>query len=151
MVPDMWKSEIVFDFDSSLVDTIRWIYPDSETRMTRAGDGSWLVWRTGMNEPVPADTAAARSRLAAVAPLKVDGYHPEDNPDVPGFDTLGLQLIVTTSDGRADTLMCGKLPEGSHKTFARRPNREQPIYLFFGPDYGSIHGRFEDIVRKNPS
>ncbi|MEW5875663.1 MAG: DUF4340 domain-containing protein [Candidatus Zixiibacteriota bacterium] len=146
MMPDMWKSLTVFEFDSSMVDSIRWSYPDVETKLFRAPDRSWLAWRTGMKEPVPADTTSARARLAAMAPLKVDGYHPEGSPGAPTFDTLGLQLIVNTSDGRADTLICNTLPEGSQKTYARRPGREHPIYIFFGPDYGRIKGRYEDLI-----
>lgn len=146
LVPDMWRSLQVFEYDSALVDTIRWVYPNRETRLLRGGDRKWQIWRTGMKESRPADPEAAAELVARVAQLKVDAYHPEGNPDVGSFDTLALQLIVTTSSGSADTLIVNHIPEGHQRMFVRRPSRPIPVYLFFQRNYDRLQGRFEDLV-----
>jgi hypothetical protein len=149
MMPDQWKSRVVFDVDSSEVDTIRWICPDGETRLARGADRVWTVWETGKGQPVPADTAALNAKLTQLCPLRTNNFHPEGNPDVPTFDTLSLQLIVVTSDHRADTVVYSIPGEGSGKVYARCPGRAEPTFLFYKTAYDKLIGRYDDLVSKD--
>ena len=146
MMPDQWKSKRIFDIDSSQVDTIRWVYPDGETRLTRGPDRQWTVWETGMKKPQPVDTAAVGAKLAKICPLVASAFHPDGNPNVPTFDTLSLQLIVVTNDRYADTVVWNIPGEGQGRVFARRPGHPLPAFIFTKAQYEALSGRFKDLV-----
>jgi len=149
MMPDQWKSRIVFDVDSSQVDTIRWVYPGGETRLARGADRIWTAWEPGITAPAPVDTAVLNAKLTQICPLRTNNFHPEGNPDVPTFDTLGLQLIVVANDGRADTLVYNIPGEGSGKVYARRPGRPEPTFLFYKTAYDKLVTHYEDLIVKD--
>jgi hypothetical protein len=149
MMPDQWKSRVVFDVDSSAVDTIRWIYPNGETRLARGADRLWTVWETGKGQPLPADTAAVNAKLTQLCPLRTNNFHPEGNPDVPTFDTLSLHLIVVTSDHRADTVVYNIPGKDSGKVYARYPGHPEPTFLFYKTAYDRLVARHEDLIVKD--
>jgi hypothetical protein len=149
MIPDQWKSRIIFDIEPFQVDTIHWIYPDAETYLARAADNQWMVWEPGKQEPQPADTAAVSGILGEVAPLRIANYHPDSNPKHPSFDTLSLQLIVVTTDHKADTVIYNKPGEKEGRVFAKRPGTTLPIFLFHKTAYDDLALRFDDLVFKD--
>ena len=149
MMPDQWKSPIVFDVDSSEVDTIRWVCPDGETRLARGADRVWTVWETGIDVPQPVNSDSLKAKLAQICPLRTNNYHPEGNPDVPTFDTLSLQLIVVTNDRRADTIVYNIPGEGLGKVYARRPGRPEPTYLFYKTAYDKLIADFDNLTVKD--
>lgn len=149
MMPDQWKSRVVFDMDSSEVDTIRWIYTNSETRLARGADGVWTVWETGKGDPAPVDSAALAEKLKLVCPLRTNNFVPSGNPDVPTFDTLSLQLVAVTKDRRADTVVYNIPGEESGKVFGRRPGRPEPTFLFFKTAYEKLVARYDDMIVKD--
>lgn len=149
MMPDQWKSPIVIDADSSQVDTIRWIYPKSETRLARNPGGMWSVWETGKGQPAPVDSAALDAKLKLVCPLRNNSFVPEGNPDVPTFDTLSLQLIVVKNDQSADTVVYNIPGEKSGKVFARYPGRPEPTFLFYKTAYDKLVAHYDDLIVKD--
>jgi len=149
MMPDQWKSRTVFDVDSSEVDTIRWIYPKSETRLARAPGGEWTVWQTGKKEPAPCDSAALNAKLRLVCPLRTNNFVPDGNPNVPTFDTLSLQLVVVTRDNRADTVVYNIPGKDSGKVFGRYPGRDEPTFLFYKTAYDNLITHYDDMIVKD--
>jgi hypothetical protein len=152
-VPTDWVSLMVFDIDSAEVDTIRWITADRETRVWRAPDRSWRVWATGTSGEKPVDTAILNVRLRRLCPLRADAFAPEGGSNVANLSNPSLQLIISTSQGRADTLMWNPIGEqggGEPRTYAFFPGRPQPLLVFFKGSYDRIIGRYEDLVLKNP-
>ncbi len=147
--PTDWRSKMIYTYDSTLIDTIRWIEPGrEETRLIHMPDNSWMVWKPGLDRPMPVDTTIANLKVRMFSPLRADAFPMDNSPDIPKFDTLGLQIIVHTTDGRADTLVWRKFAETETQgTWAMRPGREFPVYIFFRNSYDRILGRFETLVK----
>jgi hypothetical protein len=147
--PTDWRSTLISDLDSTTIDTIRWIEPDrGETRLIHMPDKSWMVWKLGLDHPMPVDTAIANLKLRMLSPLRADAFPVEGDPSIPKFDTLGLQLIVHATDGRADTLVWNPVAETeSQRTWAIRPGRPYPAYIFFRGSYDRLLGRYETLVK----
>ena len=147
--PNDWRSTMISTLDSTVIDTVRWIEPvRGETRLIRMTDGSWMVSKPGLDRPMPADTAIANLKLRKLSPLRADAFPMEGDPNIPKFDTLGLQLIVHASDGRADTLIWQRVDEKeTQRTWAIRPGRPYPVYIFFRGSYDRLLGRYETLVR----
>jgi len=149
--PTDWRSTLVFDSDSTTIDTVRWIEPDrGETRLIRMPDKSWMVWKPGLDRPVPVDTTIAHVKLRKLSPLRADAFPIEGDPNIPKFDTLGLQMIVHLTDGRADTLVWNHVAEKeTQRTWAIHPGRSYPVYIFFRGSYDRLIGRFETLVKQD--
>jgi hypothetical protein len=147
--PNDWRSTMISMLDSTVIDTVRWIEPDrGETRLIRMPDASWMVWKPGLDHPVPTDTAIANLKLRKLSPLRADAFPMDGDPNIPKFDTLGLQLIVHASDGRADTLVWQRVDEKeTQRTWAIRPGRPYPVYIFFRGSYDRLLGRYETLIK----
>jgi hypothetical protein len=147
--PTEWRSTVVFDADSTTIDTVRWIEPDrGETRLIHMPDKSWTVWKPGLDQPQPVDTAIANLKLRRLSPLRADAFPVDGSTDIPKFDSLGLQLIVHATDGRADTLVWQHVAEKeTQRTWAIHPGRPYPVYIFFRGSYDRLLGRYDTLVR----
>ncbi len=148
--PSEWRSPVIFDLDSALIDTIIWIEPDrGETRLLRTPNRDWVVWKPGIASPMPVDTSIANLKIRRLSPLRADAFPPEGNYGVPTFDTLGLQLIVHTTDGHADTLVWNRFAENENRSYAMRPGHPRPVYIFFKGSYDRLLGRYETLVQQD--
>jgi hypothetical protein len=147
--PSDWRSTMISMLDSTMIDTIRWIEPDrGETRLIRMPDASWMVWKPGLDRPMPADTAITNLKLRKLSPLRADAFPMDGDPNIPKFDTLGLQLIIHASDGRADTLVWQRVDDKeTQRTWAIRPGRPYPVYIFFRGSYDRLLGRYETLIK----
>jgi len=149
--PSDWRSTIIFDADSTTIDTIRWIEPGhGETKLIRMPDKSWMVWKPGLDRPMPVDTTIANLKLRKLSPLRADAFPIEGSPDIPKFDTLGLEMIVHATDGRADTLVWNPVAEKeTQRTWAIHPGRPNLVYIFFRGSYDRLLGRYETLVKRD--
>lgn len=149
--PNDWRSTVISTLDSALIDTITWTEPDrGETRLIRMPDSSWKVWKPGIDRPMPVDTTIANLKLRMISHLRADAFPMDGSPDIPQFDTLGLQLVLHASDGHADTLVWRKVAEEeTQRTWAIRPGRPAPVYIFFRNSYDRLLGRYETLVNRD--
>ncbi|GAB4321454.1 MAG: hypothetical protein Kow0074_12430 [Candidatus Zixiibacteriota bacterium] len=148
MMPDQWKSSIIIPCDSSMVDTIRWIYPDEEVRLARTAGGPWTAWSSRRGE-APVDSAAVSRVLERMCPFSTHTFLPDGSPDQPDFSSLEMQLVMVQSDGRADTVIWAEPKPDDGRLFARYPGQEMPIFLFGKQFYDRIAYPFDSLIVKD--
>lgn len=147
--PSDWVSKVIFDADSAHLSEVQWITPDGETKITRAPDRSWLVWKSGATEGTAANDSILNIKLKNLCPLRTDAYAPEGNAVVADLDHPGLQLIMTLDDGRADTLLWNPIAEKDDRTYAFHPGRPKPLFVLFKGSYDRLNGRYEDLIKSD--
>ena len=152
LMPDMWKSSIIVDCDSSTIDTIRWVYPDHEIQLARATGEPWTVTSSRVVQPQPVDTAFVGRLLYLMCPLYTQTFLPDSSPEEVVFDKIGLQLIMTQSDGAADTIIWKDVPPNENRMTARYASQPKPIFLFARQRYEQIAPPYDSLVaREAPS
>ncbi len=147
-VPTDWGTRILFDVDSSQLAGIRWITRDSEVRAVRDQKGEWLVFKDGGTVGLPVDTSVFNVRLRRFSPFYIDSYTSQGVEVTAQLDNPYMQLILTATDGRADTTLWNHPLETDPRMYAFRPGRPKPLYLFFKDSYDRLTGVYRDLVAK---
>jgi hypothetical protein len=148
--PSDWLSKTVFEFDSSEVSRLQWQEGNVETVVERHEDRIWRLSKTGMNTTEPVDTALLHLKIRMLCPLRTDAFQMDPSPVEPAFDDPWGRVILTTYDGRADTLLWNPIrEEDMGRTYAFRPGRARPLFIFFKPSYDRLFSRYDDLVVKD--
>lgn len=147
-VPADWPSKVLFDADSSQISRISWITKDAKIWVERDPAGSWKVYRDGAAAGLPVDTTVFNARLRYMCPLHTDAFALEGSGAVANSDSVALQLILDTKDGRADTLLWNAPKGNDTRWFAFHPGRPKPLFIFYASSYDRMKGIYADLVMK---
>jgi hypothetical protein len=149
--PSEWFNKVVFSFDSSEVKRVQWMEESVETIVERGEDRIWHLSKAGQGTRVPLDTALLNLKLMMLCPLRAEAIYASDPPGVDlTLDEVWGRVILTTYDGRADTLLWHPIEHAhNRRTFAYRPERTKPIFMFSEPAYDRLFSRYNDLLVKD--
>ncbi|HSH00614.1 MAG TPA: DUF4340 domain-containing protein [candidate division Zixibacteria bacterium] len=146
-VPSDWFEKTIFPYDTTEVQTVQWQEGSSETTVTRAPGETWRLTKNGGSETAVADTALLNLKLQKLCPLRADAIQTGAGSVELELTNPGSRLIVTTFDGRSDTLLFNPIEDRPGARIpAWRPGRVQPVFFFFKPSYDRTFSRYSDLV-----
>ena len=148
-VPADWPTKVIFDADSSKLSRITWLTKDTKVWIERDPTGPWKVYRDGAATGLPVDTTVFNVRLRRMNRFRTDAFALEGSGAVANPDSVDLQLILDTNDGRADTLLWNAGKGTDTRWFAFHPGRPKPLYIFYSSSYDRIKGIYSDLVMKD--
>lgn len=131
---DAWRDRTILRLDTARVQSIE-LVRDGASDTLRKEDGGWSVGGT------PADSAAVRGLLGALAQLRASGFAPDTA-------TLEADRRLVAEGSSGDTLGVVELAEGEESTLRIRAEGDPVVY-----EISSFEGErlFPDPLAENPS
>ena len=148
-VPADWPTKVIFDADSSQLSRMTWLTKESKVWVERDPSGAWKVFRDGAAAGLPVDTTVFNVRLRRFSHFRTDAFALEGSGIVAQPDSVDLQTILESNDGRADTLLWNAGKGTDTRWFAFHPGRPKPLFIFYGSSYDRIKGIYSDLVMKD--
>jgi len=149
--PPQWMDRRAFSFDPQNLVEVRWKYPDEETRLLYAGDGTFLVSRDPDFDPVPGDSAESSYKFDFVSKLGFNAFLPKEQEGAASFDDVILRLTAIDSAGTFHELIFAEDTVTARRYFAVRPGCPRPVGVFFKGVYDRLTATYDALLPADTS